>query len=361
MTMTLQLRFREREDAWPEPDVAAFRVRARVDAPLHAAPEEIAVMPGRTPIVPRAPIVVFFQPATFAIPEPMHPSFGELELDSWSVRPTLFGYLAEVSTARTSTRRSRASWVIAACLPFALVSDALAAPAVQRPKKTPSKPLSEITELVEPAPSEPAAPTEPTPSDGAPAGDPFLESPPAETTDTPADPPPAPTVKRDDQAIVDAAWEGVDGFDVELVLKGGAKMRGRVGAVQSETFTLIQAETGSVLVLPKSGVVSLRARMPKAVPTKTGTGLIAGGVVLTTIGAPLFITGVVFLGVCPSCTYIHLPMLLIGGGALGGGIPMITAGARRRRRFLEAVAERGFTAAVMPSRHGWTGGLRFRF
>ncbi|HWB79651.1 MAG TPA: hypothetical protein VG755_32030, partial [Nannocystaceae bacterium] len=254
----------------------------------------------------------------------------------------------------------RASWVIAACLPFALVSDAIAAPAVQRPKKS-SKPLSETTELVEPAPTEPAAPTEAAPTDTAAAGDPLGESPPAETTEAPPEPPPAPTVKRDDQAIVDAAWEGVDGFDVELVLKGGSKMRGRVGAVQSDTFTLIQAETGSVLVLPKSGVVSLRARMPKAVPTKTGTGLIAGGVVLTTIGAPLFITGVVFLGVCPSCTYVHLPMLLIGGASLGGGIPMITAGARRRRRFLDAMADRGFTAAVMPSRHGWTGGLRFRF
>lgn len=356
----LQLRMREREDAWPEPDVAAFCGRARVDAHVHAPPEEIAVLPGRTPIVPRASIVVFFQPSMFAIPEPMHPSFDELDLDSWSVRPTLFGYLASVPTRRTGTKRALASWVIAACLPFALVGDALAAPAVQRPRKTSSKPLSETTELVEPAPaSDPAPAAAPAPDDTA-ATDPLVD-PPTDTTEAPADSPPPPVVKRDDQAIVDAAWDGVDGFDVELVLKGGSKMRGRVGAVQSETFTLIQAETGSVLVLPKSGVVSLRARVPVALPKKNGTGLIAGGVVLTTIGTPLFITGLVFLGVCPSCTYVHLPMLLIGGGALGGGIPMITAGARRRRRYLDALSERGVMAAVMPTRYGWTGGLRFRF
>jgi hypothetical protein len=70
---------------------------------------------------------------------------------------------------------------------------------------------------------------------------------------------------------------------------------------------------------------------------------------------------VVMLGICPSCTYIHLPLLFIGGAALAGGIPMIVSGARRRSAYLEAVQERELSPIVMTTRHGWTGGIRFRF
>lgn len=164
-----------------------------------------------------------------------------------------------------------------------------------------------------------------------------------------------------DPATVDAAWEGVDGFDVELELKGGVSMRGRVGAVQRDTFTLIQEETGHVLVLPKSGVLSLRVHMPPPVPAQRGNGLIAGGIVLTTIATPVFLTGLVFLGITPSSVALHLPMIMIGGGALAGGIPMIVTGARRRQAYVEAIQERGLLPVASVTRQGWTGGLRFRF
>ena len=161
--------------------------------------------------------------------------------------------------------------------------------------------------------------------------------------------------------MTDAAWEGVDGFEVVLELKGGKVLQGRVGAVQEDTFTLIDTTNGQVLVLAKSAVTSLRVYIPPPVPTKTGTGMLVGGGILTSLGVPIFITGVVFLGVCPSCTYLHLPMLIIGGGALGGGIPMISTGVQRRNAFRRALQESRVTPLVSRTRDGWNGGLSVRF
>ena len=147
-----------------------------------------------------------------------------------------------------------------------------------------------------------------------------------------------------------------------LELRGGSSMTGRVGAVQRDTFTLIESGTGTVRVLPKSGVVSLRVYVPPPIPEKTGTGLLVGGGILSAMGTPVFITGAVILGTCPSCAYIHLPMLLIGGAALGAGIPMIVKGAKRRGLYNRAIEERRLTPVIGRTRHGgWSGGLRFQF
>jgi hypothetical protein len=54
-------------------------------------------------------------------------------------------------------------------------------------------------------------------------------------------------------------------------------------------------------------------------------------------------------------------MLLVGAGALAGGIPMIVRGAKNRRAYLKALEQRDFAAAILPSRGGWAGGIRFRF
>jgi hypothetical protein len=95
-------------------------------------------------------------------------------------------------------------------------------------------------------------------------------------------------------------------------------------------------------------------------PSQDGTGLLVGGGLLTALGAPVFLTGAVFLGICPSCTYIHIPMLLVGGAALGGAIPMLVRGARRRRAYMDARVMQ-IAPALSRTRHGWTGGLRLRF
>lgn len=367
--VVLQLRFRGPEVVPSPPDTAAFcrRGAAASDVDVQARPHEVAVLSGRQSLVEGEPLVIFFQHADFGIPPIAFAAISApLDVTSWCVRPTVFGWLASVPYERRTLGRSRASWVIAACLPLALVSEAAAAPvdkgAIQRPKKPVAPPVVEAS----PAEPEPTGdlsnPFDGSPPPSDPPTEPVPEDPAAETTATPQPPPPPkPTPSATDPAIVDAAWEGVDGFDVELKLKGGRRMRGRVGAVQRETFTLIESGSGAVLVLPKSGVLSLRARTPPKLPTKTGGGLLAGGIVLTSIASPVFISGVAFVAICPSCTYIHLPLLIIGAGMLAGGIPMTVLGARRRMEYRRILEERALTPVVSRTPHGWTGGLRLRF
>lgn len=363
-SVALRLRFREHDASHGAPDVAAF-CRAPASTPavpvpaLQEEPREVGVLAGGRPLEPSAPVVVFFQHAAYGIPaiRALGVVQGLPELSSWSVRPALFGYLACVPppARRGEPRRSRAgAWVVAACLP--LVAPALAEAAPDKP------PPVQVPELDGSVPAPPGSEPEAAALEAEPVAEPAAVREPSE--DSVVDRPrPAGHDESSvfDPSTVDAAWEGVDGFDVELELKGGETMSGRVGAVQRETFTLIQAKTGAVLVLPKSGVVSLRVRVPPPLPGKTGTGAIVAGSILTSHGAPVFIAGVVMLGVCPSCAYLHVPLLLVGGAALGGGIPLLVRGVRARRAYSEAERERALSPVVVRTPHGWTGGLRFRF
>ncbi|MEZ4447902.1 MAG: hypothetical protein R3B09_00395 [Nannocystaceae bacterium] len=293
-----------------------------------------------------------------------HPEFGIPalgydrslpDLKSWSVRATTFGWLASVPAARRGPGPRRAAQVLAGCLALTLPAraDALApAPTAAPPVQTPSSASARAPEL----PTEPESLAEEGPATSTEGATPPEPSP------IVAPPSPATSSAYGSAAVTDAAWEGVDGFDVVLELKGGRVLRGRVGAVQLDTFTLIDSESGQVLVIPKSGVSSLRVYVPPPIPTKTGTGLIVGGSLLTAAGVPVFISGVVFLAVCPSCVYLHLPMLVIGGGALGGGIPMISRGVQRRSAFQKALQEHRLAPVVSRTPYGsWNGGLRIRF
>ena len=334
----------------------------------------------------RDSVVVFFRHAAFGIPPLSLTAVAETEPDfeSWRLRPTVFGYLAEVP--RTGVRapsRARVAWVVAAGLSLVapVHAQAMVAPApVQRPKTVvPNAPKE--TEEGKPDPSETATedPADPVTEDPATDGGDDEPTPPTlpeatedtDGTDEPEAsaeaPPPAPNTANMadpfglDATTRDAAWQGVDGFDVVVVLKGGSKVRGRVGAVQRETFTLIEHETGIIRVLPKSGVRALRVWTPPPVPVNNGTGLLVGGGILTGIGTPVFVSGVAFLAVCPSCIGLHLTLLVLGGGALAGGIPMLVKGTRQRRAYREAVEKRNLMPVVSRSRYAWTGGVRFRF
>lgn len=369
----LHLRLRGRTVVDEPPDVAAF---ARRSSPAALREAAIAVMPGARALDPAAPLLIFVQPASFGIPAPMgefaapeflspefvstefvSPEFVSPDLASWSFRPTVFGYLASVPRA-TATGRARAAWVIAACLPLVLGTEATvhAAPSVQRPKPVSAPPS--LPEAPEVEPAEPAAQEQVAEPPAAPEGGDAetREFAPVENPLPEADPGPV-----RNSAIVDAAWEGVDGFDVMLELKGGRKMRGRVGAVQPDTFTLIEAGTGAVLVLPKSGVLSLSVVMPPPLPGKTGMGGLVSGGILTGIGTPVFVSGVAIVAICPSCTYIHLPLLIIGGGMLGAGIPLLVRGAKNREKYRRILQEHRVGPVVSRTQGGWSGGVRFRF
>ena len=133
-------------------------------------------------------------------------------------------------------------------------------------------------------------------------------------------PNPAPAITREERLTRLAKAQSLMTTDA-LIIGAGASLRYFAGVGWNATERLV------AMVLPKSGVLSLRVHSPPSIPEKTGTGLMAGGIVLTSIAAPIFISGVAVLAVCPSCTYIHLPLLIIGAGMLGGGIPMTVIGA----------------------------------
>lgn len=367
----LQLRFRDDVASEPHapPDVAAFLRSSSVSAdprPLHD--DELGVLPGAGAADPDGPVTIFLRQPEFGIPAPGY-DHRLPELGSWAIRPTTFGWIAHVPATRGPGPR-RAAQVLAGCLALALPTDALAAaPAIPPPPTqvpaSQSTPAPQQPKKADPAaaPSPSPSPASPSPASPPAATDPLAASPEPEPAVAPSpEPLPAVTAVNASAAVTDAAWEGVDGFDVIVELKGGKVLRGRVGAVQTDTFTLIDGTTGQILVIPKSGVASLRAYIPPPIPNKTGTGLIAGGSILTALGGPVFITGVVFIGLCPSCVELHLPMLIVGGGALGGGIPMITRGLQRRTAFQKAIQEHRIAPSVSRTPYGgWAGVLQIRF
>lgn len=358
----LHLRFRDDAATTEPPDVAAFLRSSAPPAPPRPA-DDLGVIPGTRPADPDGPLVIFLQRPEFGIPAPGSDP-GLPDLDAWNVRPTNFGWIATVQPANRGPRR--AAQVIAASLALALPTHAAA---FQAPASAPPP-------VQAPAPAKKAEPTATPPTATPPAATPPAVPPPAATQPAPVITPPtspvtvpAPAVAPpqpmpsayDSAAVADAAWQGVDGFEVVVELKGGKVIRGRVGAVQAETFTLIDGSDGQILVIPKAGVASLRAYVPPPIPAKNGTGLIVGGSILTAVGIPVFITGITFLGLCPSCWYIHVPLLLIGGGALGGGIPMLVRGTQQRSAFQRAIEERRISPMVTRNLGGWNGGLQIRF
>lgn len=380
----LHLRFRDdaaTSHEFDPPAVEAF-LRAGPDPEGPRLDGGLGVVPGAGPIDPDGPIVVFLQHPEFGIPAPGY-DHTLPDLTSWSVRPTTFGWIATVAPPTRGASPRRAAQILAGCLAFTLpgATDAIAAPAIPTPASAPAtaSPSTASPSTPAPAPAKSPAPTPAKPPAPAPASptptatQPTVAAPPTPTQPTAAAPatnewtpaampaPPPPRIQVS-TAVSDAAWEGVDGIVVIVELKGGKVLRGRVGAVQAETFTLIDSTDGQILVIPKSGVTSLRAHVPPPVPTQTGTGLIAGGSILLALGVPVFITGITFVALCPSCTYIHLPMLIVGGGALGGGIPMITRGIQRRSAFQRAIIEQQVTPIVTRTPYnGWVGGLQLRF
>ena len=58
---------------------------------------------------------------------------------------------------------------------------------------------------------------------------------------------------------------------------------------------------------------------PSQRPRDSGRKLFGGAVAMLTIGVPFGLAGTVMLGLCPSCAYIHLPLLLPGIGLITGG------------------------------------------
>ena len=228
-------------------------------------------------------------------------------------------------------------------------------PAVQRPKSLePAEPEAEPeAEAEAEAEAEPDAEGEPEADDelGPPStGDepPDVEAPPSWSPGT-VEPPPRPP-KRVESELEAAAWAGAIGYPVEVEVRGGKYLTGIVPAVQRNTFTLIQAETGKILVIEKRSVVSLRVARPQDLPEDTGIGLLVTGSIIIAHGGPTLISGLALVGACPECIEVHVPLLVIGTLLTGGSIPMLIVGKRR----LKAYKRRGSGAQVVPLHLGIT-------
>ncbi|MCA9711327.1 MAG: hypothetical protein KDK70_36145, partial [Myxococcales bacterium] len=105
--VALRLRFRERHHSAQPPDIESFR---RPAAPADVGGRarrtaSIGVVRGRRPQAPHAPLVIFFQYASHGIPA-LGQGTERPDPSSWSIRPTVFGYLASVPRSRRTSSRS---------------------------------------------------------------------------------------------------------------------------------------------------------------------------------------------------------------------------------------------------------------
>src|SRR5687768_14381359 len=102
-SVALQLRFRDHEGSHEPPDVKAF---GRPRPPLSEGPprrarservEQVGLLGGGGRLEPSTPFVMFFRHTAYAIPAPARSVRESLpDLASWSLRPTVFGWLASV-------------------------------------------------------------------------------------------------------------------------------------------------------------------------------------------------------------------------------------------------------------------------
>lgn len=224
----------------------------------------------------------------------------------------------------------------------------------------------------EPAPAPQPAPAQPAPAaTNAPTGQPAVPQPdptipriePGATAPVPAPAAAAPVGPPTEAA--QAAWAGTLGVEVQITLRSGTQLTGRVTALHQTTFTLVDHADGAIRVIPKAEVTELRARLPGPMPRRSGTGLIAGGVALLVPGA-VFTGAGLTVGVANAGfndpTWI--PLFVFGLGLMGGGIPMVILGGRRKAEFQAALEERKrlLTPSISRTRDGgWVGGMTVAF
>jgi hypothetical protein len=94
------------------------------------------------------------------------------------------------------------------------------------------------------------------------------------------------------------------------------------------------------------------------------------GSIATAIGGVLTVAAAGVAGSCASddyygytyiCPYITLPLGIVGVANLAAGIPMLTAGLRKRAAAREAAEAPAITGFVAPGRHGAMAGFGLRF
>lgn len=378
----LGLRFTQAGSSLAPPDVAAF---ARVDPGLlreqeadHDDRSPLADLVAAGIVATRLRMIVDDEPAALRGPvfvtlrsTPI-PAVRRVEPEG----PAVAGFvLADRVYGHFAWPRARGpALVLAACLPLALPDVAQAQVAGSAKGRSVVEPVSVVpptlagsakgrSVVVEPASVVPPAPAP------APALAPAQPSIASEASVVPppvVGPTPAPRIASA-AAQLETILQGMKGREA-VVYAAGAKVTGLIIGVDGDFVTIIDVERdGKIALIPKLQIVEVRGRMavqPSDLPTGTGN-LVAGGI-LVGVGAPLMLSGLVFLGITPSYLFIYLPQILPAGVMLGVGIPNLVIGMRKRRAYQAAsrgsrLSER-LTPAVNRTPHGsWTGGLRLQF
>ena len=354
--MDLGLRFTEAETSLERPNVAAF---AAVDRALLG--EQAADHDDTSPLADLIAAGVVASQMRMIDDEPMRarrPVFVRMQhwpipaistvMEAPAADEFVLADHAHGHFAWPQRRPSRvgAALVLAACIPM-FIPDVAAAQAAGARQPAP-------TTVVPPAPA-------PAPVVVAP---PVAISPMPEVAPS-ATPPAVPNL----QAILYA----MRGHEA-TIYAAGRVITGLLVGVEGDFVMMVDdARDGKIAMIPKSRITEVRG---KTRPTRSrgalppdGTPQLAGGGVLVAIGAPLTISGLVFVSLTPSYTPLWLPQLLPGLLMLGGGIPLLVVGSRRRRAFQEAMYENRVTRHIRHMKPsfgrtpggGWTGGLSLRF
>ena len=275
----------------------------------------------------------------------IEPTPGEhVDVLGFALAQEVHGHLAW--TTQRASSRGGAMLVLATCISLVLPDVALAqAPAGRQPTASAT------------VPPPPALPPEPST-----AVDPALVA---------AEVPPPQPVGADPAGDLQANLYALKGHEA-VVYARGVKITGLLLNVDAQYVTMVDVEReGRIARIPRAQVSEVRGYVKekkKLAPLdmSDGAGALAGGGIMVALGAPLTISGLVFVSLIPSSPVVFAPQLIPGLLLLGGGIPLIVLGSRRRRAYNSAMAERMFSGRMTPSfgrtpGGGWTGGLRLSF
>lgn len=395
--MGLELRFTEAETSLAPPDLAAF---AAVDHALlreqQADHDDLSplgdlvtasLIAARVDWVDREPgraqAPVFVTQRHWPIPPISEPASS---IEREAPAPERF-FLADHAHGhfawprpRRQPSRSGAALVLAACIPILVPNTAAAqapaarTPAVQSPaaRSSTAQPPPAQPPTAQQPPAQPSIAQSPAPIiPPAPAPAPLPPPPPTTAVTPELDRPQA--VQGPAHVSLQAVLYALKGHEA-LVFVGDRMISGLIIGVDGGFVMMVdENREGRIAMIPKEQITDIRGKVrsqPRGGVTGVklppdGTGMLAGGGILVAIGAPLFISGVVFVALAPSYAPLWAPQLLPAMAFLGGGIPLLVSGSRRRQAYNQAMFESRLgrlTPAVGRTPHGaWTGGLTLRF
>lgn len=192
---------------------------------------------------------------------------------------------------------------------------------------------------------------------------------------------PPPRVDEDLSLTGMAVWTGLLGKPIELAMKNGQTLEGRIIAQSAVDLACARLSDGTLVAVPKAEIagVSLLPGVPPTPssdrqlsdgqlsdrPTRDGRGLRAGGIITVTVGSVGALAGTALLAVIPYALFISLPTLVPGLAMVGGGVAMLVSASKKRKAFNQAwgipTANVQLTPTVSGSRHGGQAGLILRF